>query len=116
MKHRRPNRPLVSAQSILTFTALSQIVLYLWVTGRITGALAGSALTGVVLFGMLVRAVREVMADHVPDDEDFGPITDWPNKPAPSSASRNKPSLARPADSRNKPSLARPAECAARRC
>ena len=55
-------RPLVSAQGILTFTALTQIVLYLWVTGRITGALAASALTGVFLFGLLVQAVREVLA------------------------------------------------------
>ena len=73
----RPDRPLVSAQGILTFTALSQIVLYLWVTGRITGALAVSALTGVFLFGLLVRAVREVLEDQVPDVDDCGPITDW---------------------------------------
>ena len=97
MDHRRPNRPLVSAQGILTFTALSQIVLYLWITGRITGAVAGSALAGAILLGILVRAVREVLADEEPDDEYLVPIAAGPRKPAVSPAPRATPPLGRPA-------------------
>jgi hypothetical protein len=82
MKTRVPSSPLVSAQSILTFTALSQIVLYLWVTGRITGGVAASALTGVVLFAVLARAVREVLAAEAPDVDDCGPVTTWKAPPA----------------------------------
>ena len=64
MGKRRGNRALPGAHGILTFTAVSQVVLYLWASGRITGAFAGSALIAVLLFGMLERAVREVLGNR----------------------------------------------------
>jgi hypothetical protein len=77
MRQQRPARPIVPVHAILTFTALCQITLYLWYTGRITGSFAVSALAGVLLFWLLARAVREVVSDDVPDNEDCGPVTDW---------------------------------------
>ena len=67
MKATGSHRPLIPAQGILTFTALSQVVLYLWASGAITGALAASALAGAFLFGLLARAVRDVMAEYGSD-------------------------------------------------
>ena len=58
------NGKLICPASVLTFTALSQIVLYLWVTDRIGTATALAALIGIVVFGLLVRAVRDIFAEY----------------------------------------------------
>ena len=64
--------PLVSPGSILTFTALVQIVMFLWVTDRIGITMASAILLGVILFGVLVHAVREVLAAAESEQRRFG--------------------------------------------
>lgn len=63
MKQPPTSRAPLVAGSILTFTAISQILL---ATDRITAATATSGLLGVVIFGLLVGIVRAVIADAEP--------------------------------------------------
>ena len=65
-------QPLVSPVGFLTFVALCQIVLALWVMDRIGITTASSILLGFVLFGLLARAVREVMASIDEEQRAFG--------------------------------------------
>ena len=56
-----PSRPLVTPVAFLSFVALCQTVLGLWVMDRIGVTAASSILLGFVLFCLLARAVRDVM-------------------------------------------------------
>ena len=66
-----PSQPLVSPVSILLFAAGSQLGLALWVMD-VTITTASSILLGFVLFGVLARAVRDVLASIAQENRAFG--------------------------------------------
>jgi hypothetical protein len=67
-----PRQPLISPVCFLAFTALTQVVLSLWVTDRISITMASSILLGFVIFGLLCNAVRDVLASVEREQRAYG--------------------------------------------